>query len=93
MLSSAAVRRPRICASRASRRCHQHAGAGLDFALFLALNSAIGHPTLSGVVGYAGGIVLHYQLSHIFVFATAARRYRRTAGSSSSWRAALSALR
>ena len=45
---------------------------GLDFAVFLALNSAIGHPTLSGVVGYACGIVLHYQLSRLFVFATAA---------------------
>jgi len=44
---------------------------GLDFAVFLALNSAIGYPTLSGVVGYACGIVLHYQSSRIFVFATA----------------------
>ena len=44
---------------------------GLDFAVFLALNSAIGHPTLSGVVGYACGIVLHYELSRQFVFATA----------------------
>jgi putative flippase GtrA len=44
---------------------------GLDFAVFLALNSAIGHPTLSGVAGYACGIVLHYQLSRQFVFATA----------------------
>ena len=43
----------------------------LDFAVFLALNSAIGHPTLSGVAGYACGIVLHYQLSRQFVFATA----------------------
>ncbi len=43
---------------------------GLDFAVFLALNSAIGHPTLSGVAGYACGIVLHYQLSRQFVFAT-----------------------
>jgi putative flippase GtrA len=45
---------------------------GLDFSVFLTLNSVIGHPTLSGVVGYASGIVLHYQLSRIFVFATAA---------------------
>lgn len=44
---------------------------GLDFAVFLALNGAIGHPTLSGVVGYACGIVLHYQLSRHFVFAIA----------------------
>jgi putative flippase GtrA len=44
---------------------------GLDFAVFLALNSAVGHPTLSGVAGYACGIVLHYQLSRHFVFATA----------------------
>ena len=44
---------------------------GLDFAVFLALNSAIGYPTLSGVVGYVCGIVLHYQSSRIFVFATA----------------------
>ena len=45
---------------------------GLDFGVFLALNDSIGHPTLSGVVGYACGIVLHYQLSRRFVFATAA---------------------
>jgi putative flippase GtrA len=45
---------------------------GLDFSVFLTPNSAIGHPTLSGVLGYAGGMVLHYQLSRIFVFATAA---------------------
>jgi putative flippase GtrA len=45
---------------------------GLDFAVFLALNGAIWHPTLSGVAGYACGIVLHYQLSRHFVFATAA---------------------
>ncbi len=45
---------------------------GLDFAVFLALNSAIGHPTLSGVAGYACGIVLHYELSRQFVFATSA---------------------
>lgn len=44
---------------------------GLDFAVFLALNSAIGYPTLSGVAGYACGIVLHYELSRQFVFATA----------------------
>ena len=44
---------------------------GLDFAVFLALNGAIGRPTLSGVAGYACGIVLHYQLSRQFVFATA----------------------
>ncbi len=44
---------------------------GLDFAVFLALNGAIGHPTLAGVVGYACGIVLHYQLSRHFVFAIA----------------------
>ena len=43
----------------------------LDFAVFLALNRAIGYPTLAGVVGYACGIVLHYQLSRLFVFATA----------------------
>jgi len=44
---------------------------GLDFAVFLALNSAFGHPTLSGVAGYACGIVVHYRLSRQFVFATA----------------------
>jgi putative flippase GtrA len=43
---------------------------GLDFAVFVALNRTIGHPTLSGVAGYACGIVLHYQLSRHFVFAT-----------------------
>jgi putative flippase GtrA len=42
---------------------------GLDFAVFLSLNAAIGHPTLSGVAGYACGIALHYQLSRHFVFA------------------------
>lgn len=41
---------------------------GLDFALFLALNGTIGHPTISGVIGYAAGIVLHYFLSRRFVF-------------------------
>src|ERR1700704_3672639 len=45
---------------------------GLDFGVFLALNGAMGHPTLAGVVGYACGIVLHYQLSRRFVFANAA---------------------
>lgn len=44
---------------------------GLDFSVFLGLNSAIGHATISGVVGYACGIVLHYQLSRLFVFAPA----------------------
>jgi putative flippase GtrA len=44
---------------------------GLDFSVFLGLNGAIGHPTLAGVVGYACGIALHYQLSRHFVFATA----------------------
>ncbi len=45
---------------------------GLDFAVFLALNRAIGHPTLAGVAGYACGIVLHYQLSRVFVFTSPA---------------------
>src|SRR5262245_35135505 len=40
----------------------------LDFTVFLALNGIIGHPTLSGVCGYAAGIVLHYYLSKRFVF-------------------------
>jgi putative flippase GtrA len=40
----------------------------LDFAVFLALNGAIGYPTLTGVAGYACGIVVHYQLSRRFVF-------------------------
>jgi putative flippase GtrA len=40
----------------------------LDFSVFLALNGLIGHPTLSGVCGYAAGIVLHYFLSRRFVF-------------------------
>jgi putative flippase GtrA len=40
----------------------------LDFAVFLGLNGAIGHPTLSGVAGYAVGIVVHYFLSCRFVF-------------------------
>jgi putative flippase GtrA len=40
----------------------------LDFTVFLALNSSIGHATISGVVGYAAGIVLHYLLSRYFVF-------------------------
>ncbi len=43
----------------------------LDFGVFLALNAIIGLPTLSGVVGYACGIVLHYHLSRRFVFDTA----------------------
>jgi len=39
-----------------------------DFAVFLFINNAIGQPTLAGVVGYACGIVLHYNLSRRFVF-------------------------
>jgi len=45
---------------------------GLDFAVFLVLHRTMGHPTLSGVAGYACGIVLHYQLSRHFVFAATA---------------------
>jgi putative flippase GtrA len=45
---------------------------GLDFAVFLTLNRSIGHATLSGVAGYACGIVLHYQLSRHFVFGASA---------------------
>jgi putative flippase GtrA len=40
----------------------------LDFAVFLALNGAFGHPTISGVIGYGAGIMLHYVLSRRFVF-------------------------
>ncbi|KAB2939223.1 MAG: GtrA family protein [Hyphomicrobium sp.] len=40
----------------------------LDFSVFLGLNGLIGHPTFSGVCGYAAGIVLHYVLSRRFVF-------------------------
>jgi putative flippase GtrA len=40
----------------------------LDFAVFLSLNAAFGHPTLAGVIGYGCGIVLHYFLSRHFVF-------------------------
>jgi putative flippase GtrA len=60
---------------------------GLDFAVFLALNRSIGHATLSGVAGYAYGIVLHYQLSRHFVFAagsspkSAHRRFGEFVGS------------
>jgi len=60
---------------------------GLDFAVFLALNRSIGHATLSGVAGYACGIVLHYQLSRHFVFAagssakSAHRRFGEFVGS------------
>jgi putative flippase GtrA len=43
---------------------------GLDFGVFLALNGLIALPTLSGVVGYCCGIVLHYHLSKRFVFDT-----------------------
>ena len=41
----------------------------VDFAVFLALNGVIGHPTLSGVAGYGVGIVVHYLMSRRFVFA------------------------
>jgi putative flippase GtrA len=41
---------------------------GVDFAVFLILNAGIGLPMLSGVAGYACGIVVHYQLSRRFVF-------------------------
>ena len=40
----------------------------VDFAVFMALNGIIGHPTLSGVTGYGVGIVVHYFLSRRFVF-------------------------
>jgi putative flippase GtrA len=40
----------------------------VDFAVFLGLNGAIGHPTFAGVLGYACGIVVHYHLSKHFVF-------------------------
>ena len=51
----------------------QRAGARRSISRCFSLSTAaIGHPTLSGVVGYACGIVLHYQLSRRFVFATAA---------------------
>jgi putative flippase GtrA len=40
----------------------------VDFAVFLGLNGAFGHPTLSGVAGYGCGIVVHYHLSLHFVF-------------------------
>jgi putative flippase GtrA len=40
----------------------------VDFAVFVALNGFIGHPTLSGVVGYGVGLGLHYFLSRRFVF-------------------------
>jgi putative flippase GtrA len=40
----------------------------LDFSVFLALNGTIGHATLSGVIGYGAGIVLHFVLSRRFVF-------------------------
>lgn len=43
----------------------------LDFSIFLGLNSVLGMPTLTGVIGYACGLVLHYQLSRRFVFDTA----------------------
>ena len=40
----------------------------LDFSVFLALNGALGQPTLAGVLGYGCGILLHYHLSRRFVF-------------------------
>ncbi len=40
----------------------------VDFAVFLVLNGTFGHPTISGVIGYGAGIVLHYFLSRRFVF-------------------------
>lgn len=40
----------------------------VDFTAFLILNGAFGHPTISGVLGYGAGIVLHYFLSRRFVF-------------------------
>jgi len=44
------------------------AALAVDFSVFLAFNGLIGHPTLSGVIGYGAGIVLHYVLSCRFVF-------------------------
>jgi putative flippase GtrA len=41
----------------------------LDLAVFMLLNRMLALPTLAGVIGYACGIVLHYQLSRRFVFA------------------------
>jgi putative flippase GtrA len=42
----------------------------LDFTVFIAINGALGHPTVAGVAGYGCGIVLHYYLSRRFVFDT-----------------------
>jgi len=44
------------------------AALAVDFSVFLALNGMIGRATLSGVIGYGAGIVLHYVLSCRFVF-------------------------
>ncbi len=44
------------------------AALGVDFSVFLACNGLIGQPTLSGVIGYGAGIMLHYMLSCRFVF-------------------------
>jgi putative flippase GtrA len=40
----------------------------VDFTVFLVLNGMLGYPTLSGVAGYACGIIVHYQFSRRFVF-------------------------
>lgn len=50
------------------------AALAIDFAVFLLLNGAVGYPTLSGVAGYACGIVVHYRLSRRFVFDAAGSR-------------------
>lgn len=66
--SSLALLRHEMTAQLARYALVSALALALDFSLFLILNDVSGHPTLSGVCGYAAGIVLHYFLSRRFVF-------------------------
>lgn len=41
---------------------------GLDYAIFLPLTHATGHPVTASIVAYCAALVANYQLSRLFVF-------------------------
>lgn len=53
------------------------AALGCDFGVFLALTKAGTMPAVAGMVGYTIGLVLHYFLSTVLVFDTAASQKTR----------------
>ena len=54
------------------------AALGCDFVVFLALAKAGTIPAVTGMIGYAVGMALHYVLSTMFVFDTTGSRKTRT---------------